>query len=288
MSMEEEPRLIELRGADTRLAHHAYGATGIITEIEMPLAPAWNWIEAIVAFPDYLQAVAFGISIGNADGIVKKLLSVHEWPTPALMRDLGGLVPPGHAMISTLIADVSWPDFADMAAEAGGAIVSNAPEGQGPYGRPLYEFAFGHALYQVQLSDPRRTAIEGLFHESDLLAQVKRVHARLNGVGPLRMELRRWGGRLVGSGSPYFVFESDEHMAQIARQMREEGVIVANPHNSSVRSVGKKELSAADVAFKREMDPMGLLNPGRFEIDGEDDEKFASAVELKRPVMTTF
>jgi FAD/FMN-containing dehydrogenase len=288
LSMEEEPRVVELRGGDAQLAHHAYGAAGIITEVEMPLAPAWNWVEAVVAFPDYLQAVKFGISIGNADGILKKLLSVHEWPTPGLMRDLGGIVPAGHAMMSTLIADISWRVFAEMTTEAGGVIVTSSPEGKGVYGRPLYEFSFGHALFQVQLSEPRRTAIEGLFHAPDLLAQVERVRAQLGGVGPLRMELRRWAGRLVGSGSPYFVFENEEQMAAIARIMQDEGVIVANPHNSSVRSVGKKELSSADIAFKKRMDPHGLLNPGRFEIDGSSDEDFQSKVALRRPEMATY
>ncbi len=282
ISMEETPRIVELRGKDVRLAHHAYGAAGIITEVEMPLAPAWNWVESIVAFPTYLQAVRFGLSVGNADGIIKKLLSVHEWPTPHLMRDLSDIVPQGHSMISTLIADISWPDFTDIVAAAGGVVVASSSEGKGVYGKPLYEFSFGHALYQVQLTEPKRTAIEGLFHEPDLIAQVERVHKRLNGVGPLRMELRRWAGRLVGSGSPYFTFESEDQMAEIARVMQEEGVIVANPHASSLRSVGKKELTEADVAFKRKMDPMGLLNPGRFEADDHEDEQFNSKVQLRR------
>ena len=282
VSMEETPRLIELRGADVHRAHHAYGATGIITEVEMPLAPAWSWVEAIVAFPSYMQAVRLGVSVGNSDGIVKKLLSVHEWPTPRLMRDLGDIVPEGHSMMSTLIADISWVDFASMVAEAGGVVVTTSPEGEGVYGRPLYEFSFGHALFQVQRTDPARTAIEGLFHAPDLVDQVARVHARLNGVGPLRMELRRWSGRLVGSGSPYFKFESDQQMAEIARIMQDEGVIVANPHASGVRSVGKKELTEADVAFKRAMDPMGLLNPGRFEFDGASDTAFHTAMDLRR------
>jgi FAD/FMN-containing dehydrogenase len=284
ISMEEEPRIIELRGRDVHLAHHAYGATGIVTEIEMPLAPAWDWMEAIVAFPTYMQAVRFGIAVGNSDGLVKKLLSVHEWPTPHLMRDLHDIVPDGHAMISTMVADISWRDFGEMAEEFGGTIVASSPEGRGAYGRPIYEFAFGHALFEVQKSEPRRTAIEGLFHAHDLVAQVERVHRKLNGIGPLRMELRRWDGRLVGSGSPYFLFESEKQIADIARLMQEEGVIVANPHMSAVRAVGKKEMTAADSAFKRKMDPHNLLNPGRFDLEaGEGESDGAKAVNYARP-----
>ena len=288
VSMEASPQIVELRGADVRFAHHAYGAAGVITEVEMPLAPAWSWVEAIVAFPTYLQAVRFGISVGNSDGVIKKLLSVHEWPTPHLMRDLGDIVPQGHSMMSTLIADLSWPDFVDMVKEAGGVVVTSSLEGKGVYGKPLYEFSFGHALFQVQSTDPRRTAIEGLFHDPDLIGQVERVHRRLNGAGPLRMDLRRWAGRLVGSGSPYFIFESDEQMGEIARIMQDEGVIVANPHASGVRAVGKKELTDGDIAFKKRMDPHGLLNPGRFEIDDSSDQAFETKMQLRRSAGQAF
>ena len=289
VSMEEEPKIIELRGKDVHLAHHAYGAAGIITEVEMPLAPAWNWMEAIVAFPEYLQTVSFGVAVGNADGIIKKLLSCHEWPTPYLMRDLRDVVPQGHSMISTLIADISYPDFVDMVEDHGGKIVASSPEGKGVYGKPLYEFAFGHALLQAQRSEPKRSAIEGLFHQPDLIAQVRRVHARVKQHGPMRMELRRWAGRLVGSGSPYFLFESEDQMAEIARLMQDEGVIVANPHASSMRSIGKKEVSEADIAFKRKMDPMNLLNPGRFEVDVASEADFnATKLDLRRQAGSQF
>ena len=40
MTVEAEPRLIELRGKDILKVMHAYGVNGIITEVEVPLAPA--------------------------------------------------------------------------------------------------------------------------------------------------------------------------------------------------------------------------------------------------------
>jgi len=275
ISAEPEPRVIELRGRDTALAHHAYGANCIIAEVEMPTAPAWEWTEVIVAFPDYMQAVRFGVAAGIADNIVKRLMSVHEWPTPDLIKPLAGIVPQGHSMVSSYIARASRQEFDELVEEHGGLLVCDSPEGQGPYGLPLHEMAFGHALYQVQRSDPRRTAVEGFFHSDDIAGLVERVHRRLAGVGPMRMELRRWGDRLVGSGSPYIAFESEEQMAEIVRLMQAEGASVANSHTSTVRSVGKKDISDRDLAFKREMDPFGILNPGRFEADSAADDDSA-------------
>jgi FAD/FMN-containing dehydrogenase len=41
VTLEDEPRVVELRGADVAGVQHAYGTNGIITEVEMPLAHAW-------------------------------------------------------------------------------------------------------------------------------------------------------------------------------------------------------------------------------------------------------
>ncbi|WP_172331128.1 FAD-binding oxidoreductase [Mangrovicoccus sp. HB161399] len=279
MTMEEEPRLLELRGLDAQFAHHTYGATGIITEMELPLAPAWAWNEAIVTFDDYMDAVRFGVTLADSAGITRKFVSVHEWPTPSFVKPFQKIVPEGKSILMTMIADQSWESFAQMAERAGGTIVTQSREGEGPYGQPLWEFIFGHMLFQIQKSHPERSVIEGFFRADDLVGLIDRVHEKVKHYGPLRMELLRIGGQIVGSGSPYFVFESPEQMAQMVRDMQEAGAVVSNSHTSNVRAVGKKEITDADLAFKRMVDPHGLLNPGRFEVD-EADDAAVSAVEL--------
>ncbi len=74
--------MVELRGNDVNLVHHAYGTNGLITAIEMPLAPAWPWAEAIVLFSEFMTAVRFARALAIADGIVKKLISVDGAPLP--------------------------------------------------------------------------------------------------------------------------------------------------------------------------------------------------------------
>ena len=59
-----------------------------------------------------------------------------------------------------------------------------------------------------------------------------------------------------------------------ARAFESAGAVVSNSHTSNVRSVGKKEIGERDIAFKRSVDPYGLLNPGRFEADSRADERF--------------
>ena len=275
VTMEDEPRVLELAGRDAQLVHHTYGATGIVTEVAMPLEPAWRWCEAIVAFPEYMDAARFGVALGNAVGITRKLVSIQGWPTPKLIREFASIVPEGHAIVSTLIAERSWLEFEQFVASSGGAIVSRHFEGEGPYGPSLTEFAFGHALWHVQKTEPDRAMIEGFLRAPDLIGLIGRVYDAVGHYGPMRMELVRTGGELAGTGSPYFRFESREQMAAMVEEMQAAGAHVSNSHTSNVRAVGKKQVTERDSAFKRTVDPYGLLNPGRFEVDASADAAFA-------------
>lgn len=282
VTMEDEPRVLELEGREASRIYHTYGATGIVTEIGMPTAPAWDWWETIVAFPEYMDVLRFAFDMANAPGIVKKVMSVQEWPTPSRIAAFAPLVPEGHSIVSTMIAPPSWPEFAAAAEARGGVIVCKSRMGEGPYGRPLTEFVFGHALLHVRKTDPRRSLIEGFLPGPDLPSLVEKVRARVGSFGPMRLELLRTPEGIAGAGSPMFAFESQEQMAEMVRGMQEAGARVSNSHTSNVRGVGKKGLDASDDAFKRMVDPYSLLNPGRYEVDPASDEKF----ELELPTNT--
>ena len=47
VTMEAEPKALELTGEDLHKVTHAYGTNGIITEVEMPLTAAYEWIDVI-------------------------------------------------------------------------------------------------------------------------------------------------------------------------------------------------------------------------------------------------
>jgi FAD/FMN-containing dehydrogenase len=265
ISAEEEPRTIELRGQDVALVHHAYGANAIITEVEMPANPAWSWIEAIVAFPNYMDAARFGVALAREVSIVKKLISLQEWPVPQLMRELTGIVPEGQSMANCMVTDAIYEAFADMVAEFGGKIVSKYNEGQGPYCVPLYEFAFGHGLLQLQKTNPRYTALQGLFPSDALLDTIDRIHDRFAGQMPMRLEIMWSQGEVVAMGSPFILYENEQQMAELVDALQMAGVNVANNHATGVRQVGIKQIDDRDAEFKSSMDPHNLLNPGKLD-----------------------
>src|SRR5690606_17548478 len=74
-TMEATPRILDIAGWDLLKVLHAYGTNGIITEVEMPLAPAYDWIDVIAGFDDWMDAVRFGNDLARQDGILTKLIS---------------------------------------------------------------------------------------------------------------------------------------------------------------------------------------------------------------------
>jgi FAD/FMN-containing dehydrogenase len=68
VTMEAEPRILEFTGEDLARVSHAYGTNGIITEIEMPLAPAYDWVEFALGFDDFMDAATFGYNWRSRTG----------------------------------------------------------------------------------------------------------------------------------------------------------------------------------------------------------------------------
>ncbi|MCA3260471.1 MAG: FAD-binding oxidoreductase [Telmatospirillum sp.] len=272
LSIEAEPQTVELRGKATGLAHHAYGTNGLITEIELPLAPAWEWRETVFAFPDFASALACGARAGSEDALLLKVLSLQESPIPQWMPTMAGIVPAGHTMLSAMVAKQHRDELVELAEEFGGKLASDAGEGQGPYGEPLYKFCYGHSLAQVQKGNPKFTSVQTLFAGADLKRQIGDLHPIFAGRLPFRLEFQKSQGRLVAVGSPLFVYESEAQMAAIVAQIQAGGGQVANSHTTSVRAVGMKVVSDADIAFVRRMDPHGLLNPGKIDLAADETD----------------
>jgi hypothetical protein len=204
-------------------------------------------------------------------------LSVTGWPLPAMIEPLAGFVPEGASMVVAMIADISRDGFEALARDFGGKVQVSAPEGAGPYGRPIYEFSWGHTRLHINKTDRKLNEVVGLFPPDDLLASVARVYRRFRDVGPMHLEAKRFDGAFSLQGSPLFAHHSDADLANVIAGMEAEGVRVANNHTFLVAEGGMKSVVEADRAFKRRMDPFGLLNPGKLDFDGAEKPASAAA-----------
>jgi FAD/FMN-containing dehydrogenase len=264
VSLEDNPRVIELRGDAAQKISRAYGTTGIITALEMPLAPVQQWIDVIVAFDDFVGCVRFAHAIAVADGIVKKLLSPVQWPVPQHFAAFRSFCPEGKSVLSAMIGEISLESFETLLAATRGAITYQAPSEDVLDKVPLYEHAWNHTTLQVLKNDRAVTYLQCLYPHDRLVDAVAQVGAKFGDEVHQHLEFIRLNGQMTASGIPIVRYRSPERLYEIMAGYEACGVMIANPHVVTLEDGSRyKRVDADQLGFKHEVDPLGLLNPGK-------------------------
>lgn len=264
VSLEAEPRTIELRGDAAQKINRAYGTTGIITALEMPLSPAWPWIDVIVAFDDFLDAMRYGHALATADGIVKKLLSPIAWPLPSYFGALRKHCPEGKHLLIAMIAEASLETCKTLLDGARGEITYEAPSDDSPGHVPLYEYTWNHTTLQVLKSDRTVTYLQCLFPHDRLIESVAGMNVRFGGELMQHLEFIRFGGKVTVSALPVVRYTTPERLEAMIADHEAAGIMIANPHVYTLEDGSRHKRADADqLGFKHEVDPLGLLNPGK-------------------------
>ena len=263
VTLEPEPRVIELRGDAAQKVNRAYGTTGIITALELPLAPAWPWIELVVTFDSFADAMAFGHEAALADGIVKKLLSPIAWPLPQSFREIRPACPDGMSLLVAMVAEPSLESFKALLGTRG-TVTLERPSSDAPGQVPLYEYTWNHTTLQMLKTDRGITYLQCLFPHDRLLASVEAIGAMFPDEIIPHCEFIRFAGRVTASALPVVRFTTPERLDEVIRLHEENGVMIANPHVVTLEDGSRHKRADADqLGFKQEVDPQGLLNPGK-------------------------
>ena len=279
-SMEASPRLLTLTGEEVQKVAHAYGTNGIILDIEMPLAPAYDWTEAIIGFSDFNEAAAYANALGEQDALLKKLVSVIAAPIPqtSFLRHRPFL-PDGRHIVLVMLAPMGRAAFESFTARWGGDMLFRsdllAPEERKGL-PPLYELAWNHTTLRALRVDTAITYLQTLYPFPDQLALVAKVHALLGEEVPAHLEFVRFDGKVTCFGLPLVRFTSEERLEEIVALHEQLGIPVFNPHRYTLEEGGMKQTDPAQLAFKRQADPHGLLNPGKMIAWENPDFDFAT------------
>lgn len=265
VTMEDEPRALELRGDDVRNVLHAYGTNGVVTEVEMPLAPAWPWREAIVAFDDFMAAARFGQALGES-AIVTKLISLIAWPIPSYFKALRDTLSADKHIVIAMVAAPSLEPFHTLVAGSGGTITLERPPpaDNEPGAVPLYEYTWNHTTLQVLKTDRTVTYLQTIFTPGHSLEQIEHLHRTFGDEVMMHCEYQRRQGRISCSALQVVRFTTPERLQTIIREHEAYGTRISNPHTYILEDKGPK-IVAADhqLAFKQQADPYGLMNPGK-------------------------
>ena len=269
MTVEPEPKTVELRAPEALLLHHVYGTNGIVLELEVALAPAYPWLEAIVCFDTFDEALGFGDALASAPGIVKKSVTLLAAPIPDLLLAAtpllkGAMTTGGHAVF-VLVAEFAEPGMLQLVREHGGTVTlrKTAAEVRAS-NRTIVEFTWNHTTLHALKVDKTLTYIQSGFEPGRHVAQAKALRAALGDEVLVHLEfIRTKEGAMNCSGLQLVRYTSDERLAEIMQIHREHGVYIANPHVYVVEDGKQGQVNPDVVATKMRFDPMGLLNPGK-------------------------
>ncbi len=263
VTVEETPRVIELRAEAAQFVNRAYGTTGIITALEMPTAPAWPWIDFVVAFDDFETVMQVGHEVALADGVVKKLVTPIAWPLPSYFKELAHAFPEGKHVLIAMIAEPSVESFR-MILGTRGAITHEAPNEEAPGKLPIYEFTWNHTTLQALKIDRTVTYLQCLFPHDRLIESVLQMRDMFPGEVIPHCEFIRFGGRMTCSALPLVIYSKPERLNEIIALHEQHGVFIANPHVYTLEDGSRhKRVDADQLGFKHDVDPYGLLNPGK-------------------------
>jgi FAD/FMN-containing dehydrogenase len=266
MTIEAEPKIVELRGPDALRMHHMWGTNGLVLEIEVGLAPMHPWLESLATFESFDEALTFADKLANAPGIAKKEVAFLASPVPDHLEPLRAFLSAGSHVVLSLIAEHSEETFLTLLQQHGGSLAyrKTADEAIAAH-RTLMEFTWNHATLNALKVDPTLTYLQTSFIPGRHVEQVREMERELSGEVLTHVEfLRNIEGLVTCSGLQLVRFTTEERLNEIMAIYRAKQVRINNPHVYIVED-GKAggPLSAEVMATKTRFDPHALLNPGK-------------------------
>ena len=266
VTMEAEPRILEFSGEELPRVSHAYGTNGIITEIEMPLAPAYDWVEMFVATEDFMDAVRLTEDLANQDGILMKLGTVFEAPiAKSYFQRVAPYVESGTNLIGLMIAPHSMDGFL--------TFLGRRPEARLIYRNddfdwernpgPVFEYGWNHTTLRALKVDPSITYLQVRYGFPQHKELIERMRDALSPEVLQHLEVLREGGRAIFAGLSLVKFSTEERLNEIVKMHEDAGAMIFNPHRYTLEEGGRQTVDDRQLRFKQEADPKGLLNPGK-------------------------
>jgi FAD/FMN-containing dehydrogenase len=263
VTMEDEPQVLELRGDAVYQVAHAYGTNGIITELEIPLAPAYAWAELIVAFDDFMMAARFGQALGDADGLIKKLITIVADPIPTCFAAFQGVIPPGAHCALLMVSEESIGPLQDLIDQFHGTIVYEKSAEEASRGVAIWEYTWNHTTLHARTVDPSLTYLQTLFPGDHQLKLVEHLYHHFGDEVIMHLEFLRVSGRATPGALQLVRYTTPERLQEIMRYHESHGAIIFNPHTYLIEDGGMKQVDVAQLRFKEKVDPYGLMNPGK-------------------------
>jgi FAD/FMN-containing dehydrogenase len=265
MTVEAEPQIIELRGADAQQIYAMCGTNGIVLEVEMALSAATQWTECVAQFDSFEKALTFANKLTHSKDLIQKEVALLAAPIPSYIPKLTPLLSEQHCAVVMLIDPACFQKLDNLVATQGGQLcykktMAEVQESQ----RSISNYTWHRTTFHALKLYKNLTYIQSEFTPSQHIEQVRILEKELGGEVLMHLEFFRTPeGDINCSGLQLVHYTHESRLNQIMDIYRSQGVRIKNPHVYIVEDEKPDNLAPKFVKMKERFDPLGLLNPGK-------------------------
>ena len=259
VTLEQQPRRLQLEAAEAEALNHAYGTNGIVTGITLATAPAVNWHQLSIDCDSWDQAVQL-LQRCARSAIPLHLATLLERPVLEQLPPWSGPEASGHRLL-LLVAPDGVSSLGRLAADAGAVLHDLGPEDLNR-GNGLRELTWNHTTLHLRAADPGWTYLQMLLPEPELPA-MQELKQRWGDALLWHLEVVRQQGAQRIAALPLVRWSGADQLDRLMQDCREVGAVLFNPHVLTVEDGGLGVIDGDQVAAKYRFDPAGLLNPGK-------------------------
>jgi FAD/FMN-containing dehydrogenase len=265
LSVEAEPQEHVFRGEDVLKVHHAWGLNGVITEVTLRTVPSRNWIACMATFGSYEDCYKAGYAVATAAAVEPKMASVVDRRIVEYFPRLKGHLREGCDLLACYVPAENVGLLRDVVAAHGGEteLALDDAEREAAKIPHVFEFCFNHTTLQVLKSDRSATYQQiGVPDPADAEA-VTRLRADLGDDVWTHHEFIRLGGQVVAIDLPIIWYSGPKRLSAIDSTYDAHGFTVYNAHTNEVERGGLHNADYTHLAWKKRLDPKGLLNSAK-------------------------
>jgi FAD binding domain len=286
VTLEEKPRIIELKDADIQKVHHAYGTNGIITALTLRLKPAVDWVHHIALFDSYSAALRFGCeateAIGQAPAPVRPELvegpasldaflitAVERRIAPYYEAEFGARFPASKDAVFSMVNPKSLDAWRALVQKHQGqesmAFTEEALKREKL--SPAFECAYNHTTLIALKQDKSWTNLQTVAPWTQGIGiDIALVEKQMQRWGDEVLQHHEFGrqyGGCVAFGLPLVSYFDKERLYEIIKEYEQDGCMVFDNHVYTIEDGGMKEIDTNQIDFKKIADPHGLMNLGK-------------------------
>ncbi len=272
VTLEEKPRIIELKDADIQKVHHAYGTNGIITQLRLTLKRAVDWVHHIALFDSYSAALRFGCEATEAIGSSLDaflITAVERRIAPYYEAEFGARFPANKDAVFSMVNPQSLATWRELVKKHGGheSMAFTESELKAEKLFPAFECAYNHTTLMALKMDKSWTNLQTVAPWTPGtgidIALVEKQMQRWGDEVLMHHEFGRQFGGCVAFGLPLVSYFDRDRLYEIIAEFESDGCMVFDNHVYTIEDGGMKEIDSNQIDFKKIADPHGLMNPGK-------------------------